>query len=319
MRQAKGQDSIKKGQKDSRVTELYRYRDFLSPVYWSTWLGIGALYLMAWLPVTIRIGLSRVLGRVLYHVVGSRRRIAETNIRLCFSHLSQAEQTALVKETFFSNTLAYFETAYAWCRPAKFITHSIEGLEHIEQAKAKGQGIMMLGGHFAPIDILGALVGEYVEYASVYRKHDNPLFNYFMTKSRERFSPKTIARKDIKGMIREFRSGGTIWYAPDQDYGRKPSIFVPFFGVQTATITMTSKLAQSGNAAVIPLSAHRTEDNKGIVIKFEPPLEIPCGDDVKDAITVNSWLEDRIKEHPAQCLWLHKRFKTRPEGEPSVY
>jgi KDO2-lipid IV(A) lauroyltransferase len=152
----------------------------------------------------------------------------------------------------------------------------------------------------------------------MYRKHDNPLFNYFMTKAREDFCEDTIARKDIKGLMRTLKQGKSVCYAPDQDYGRRASVFVPFFDIPTATITMTSKLAKATKAKVIPVSAYRTADCRGFVLKFEPPM--PIGDDdIADAHAINRWLEARIREHPDQYLWLHKRFKTRPEGEPSLY
>jgi len=319
MRQAREKQSIQKRQKDSRVTEVSRFRDFLMPQYWPTWLGIAGIYCMAWLPIPLRIMLTRGLAGLLYRLVGSRRRVAETNIKLYFPDLDEAAQHQLVKDTFFSNTLNFFETAHAWCRPAQSMHLDVRGLEHLEEAQSSGRGILMLSGHFGPIDIGGALISKYFDYASVYRRHENPLFNYFMTRARERYSKITIARKDMRGLLKELKKGGIIWYAPDQDYGRKASVFVPFFGIQTATITMTSKLAKAGNALVLPVSGYRTADNRGFVVTIEPVLDIPSGDEVDDAHTVNKWLEGKISEHPDQYLWLHKRFKTRPEGEPSVY
>jgi len=320
MRQAKTPPAIKKGQKDSRVTEVQSYLDFLSPRYWGAWLGIAGIYLMAWLPIVIRIQLSKAIAWVLFHAVSSRRKVAQTNIRLCFPNLTSAQQQDLVRQTFFSNTLNFFETAHAWCRPVTSVPFKVEGLEHYQAAVSSGKGVLVLSGHFGPIDILGALLIGKAEFSVVYRKHDNALINYFMTRARERYSKSTIARKDMKGLLRELRKGGAIWYAPDQDYGRKASIFVPFFGVNTATITMTSKLAKAGNATILPVSAYRTSDHRGFVLKIEPPpQDMPSGDEQKDALWINQWLESKIRLHPEQYLWLHKRFKTRPEGEASLY
>ncbi len=319
MGQAKHRPPLKRNQKDSRVTEVQRYRDFLSPRYWPAWFGIGGIYLMAWLPIPVRLGLSRLIAGLLYRLVPSRRKVAQTNIRLCFPELSAVEQHRLVKQTFFSNTLNFFETAHAWCRPVTSVPFHIEGLQHYKDAVASGRGILVLSGHFGPIDILGALLIGICEFSVVYRKHDNALFNYFMTRARERYSKKTLARKDMKGLLRELKQGGAIWYAPDQDYGRKASVFVPFFSIPTATITMTSKLAKMGDAIVLPVSAYRTDDHRGFVLNIEAPVAIPSGDDVADARWINEWLESRIRRHPEQYLWLHKRFKTRPEGEASVY
>lgn len=315
----KGTRSKGQSQKDSRVTDVYQYRDFLAPRYWLTWLGIGSLYVMAWLPIAVRFGLSRLLSRVLYHVASGRRRVAETNIKLCFPHLNPTEQRKLVKDIFYSSTLSFFETAEAWCRSSNLVNYEIRGLEHLKQAREGGRGILLLSGHFGSIDLCGALLKDSLQYATVYRRHDSELFNYFMTRGRERYSTKTIARKDMRGLLRELKTGGVVWYAPDQDYGRKASVFVPFFGVSTATITMTSKVAKASNALVVPLSAYRTDDGRSIVLTFEPPVNIPSGDDVEDARLINRWLEEKIKEHPEQYLWLHKRFKTRPDNEPSFY
>ncbi|ATX75561.1 lipid A biosynthesis lauroyl acyltransferase [Reinekea forsetii] len=319
MRQARNRPIKRKNQKDSRVTEYYRFRDFWAPAFWPTWLGIAGLYLMAWLPVGLRLVISRALAALLYRLVASRRKVAHTNIRLCFPELDAPAQQRLVREVFYANILNFFETAQAWCRPKPRMALQLDGLEHLDQARATGRGVILLGGHFGPLDIAGSLFIEHFEYSLVYRKDDNPLFNYFMTRARERYSTGTIARKDMKGLLRTLKGGGTVWYAPDQDYGPKASVFVPFFGVPTATITMTSKLAQAGNALVLPISAYRRADGRGFVVTIEAPLAIPSGDEVADARTINAWLERRIREHPEQYLWLHKRFKTRPEGEPSVY
>ena len=320
MRQAKPLIPPKKGQKDSRVTELQSYRDFIAPRYWPAWLGIAGIYVMAWLPIALRIQLAKIIAWCLFHAVSSRRKVAQTNIRLCFPDLSSDQQRDLVRQTFFSNTLNFFETAHAWCRPVTSVPFSVEGLEHYHSAAASGHGILVLSGHFGPIDILGALLIGKAEFSVVYRKHDNALFNYFMTRARERYSKSTIARKDMKGLLRELKSGGAIWYAPDQDYGRKASIFVPFFGVNTATITMTSKLAKAGKAIILPVSAYRTADHRGFVLTIEPPpSDMPSGDENADTLWINRWLENKIRQHPEQYLWLHKRFKTRPVGEASLY
>ncbi|WP_320822377.1 lipid A biosynthesis acyltransferase [Reinekea sp.] len=319
MREASNKPVRRKNQKNSRVTEQHRFRDFLAPVFWPTWLAIAGLYLMAWLPVRVRLLVSRGLAHVLYRLVASRRKVAQTNIRLCFPHLDALAQESLVRAVFYSNTLNYFETALAWCRPNHSMQLEVKGLEHLHRAQATGRGVILLSGHFGPIDIAGSLIVDHVALTFVYRKDDNPLFNYFITRARERYCTATLAHKDMKGILRALKGGATLWYAPDQDYGRETSVFVPFFGVPTATLTMTSKLAKAGNALVVPISGYRRADGRGFVATIEAPLDIPSGDEVSDARAINAWLERRIVEHPEQYLWLHKRFKTRPEGEPSVY
>ena len=255
MRQASNKPSQGKNHRDSRVTEQHRFRDFLAPVFWPTWLAIAGLYLMAWLPLRARRLVSWSLARMLYHLVASRRKIAQTNIRLCFPELNASAQQRLVRAVFYSNILNYFETALAWCRPNHSMQLEVKGLEHLRQAQATGRGVLLLSGHFGPIDVVGSLIFDRVDLTFVYRKDDNPLFNYFTTHARERYCTATLAHKDMKGILRALKGGAVVWYAADQDYGREASVFVPFFGVPTATITMTSKLARRAMPWWCPLVA----------------------------------------------------------------
>lgn len=308
-------------QQDSHVTDRYQYSDFLAPRYWGSWLFIGMMHLLGRLPAGARIGLARVLTPVTLKVAASRRRVAERNLALCFPEKTDEQRQYLLRETFFANLLGLLETARAWVGPLAPLQHHVrwEGLEHLDAARDAGQGVLMVGGHFAILDLAGGLFGLIRDYDLVYRKHDDPLLNYFMTRSRERFCGNTLARKDMRGMIRSLKSGRIVWYAPDQDYGRKASTFVPFFNIPTATVTMTSKLAKVTNARVIPVFFYREASNRDYVARFGPPLPIPSGDEDADAAAFNAWLETCVRERPEQYLWLHKRFKTRPEAEPSFY
>ncbi|TXR51489.1 LpxL/LpxP family Kdo(2)-lipid IV(A) lauroyl/palmitoleoyl acyltransferase [Reinekea thalattae] len=307
-------------QKDSHVTDVYRFRDFLAPRYWKTWISIAGLYSIAWLPIGLRSGLSVGLAAILKKIDKRRLRVVQRNLELCFPEKTAQQRAQLLKATYHSYAMTFIETAHAWCRPVRSMHLEIQGREYIDALRSQGRGAILVSGHFAPLDIAAALLGQSdISVQAVYRKDNNPLFNYFMTRARERYAASLVARKDIRGMIKNLKQGGLLWYAPDQDYGRRPSIFVPFFGVQAATITKTSVLAEAGDAAVVPMSAYRTEGGRKIVIRFEAPLNIPSGDERADAICINQWLETRISEHPEQYLWFHKRFKTRPEGEASLY
>lgn len=321
MRQANPSRRKSGRQKDSRVTQRYQYSDFLAPRYWGAWLFIAMMNLLGRIPTGGRIRLARALTPVMLKVAGSRRRVVERNLQLCFPEQTESERKQLTKDTFFANILGFLETARAWVRPLEPLRNHIrwEGVEHLDAARDAGQGVLMVGGHFAMLDLAGGLFGLIKDYDLVYRKHDNPLLNYFMTRSRERFCANTLARKDMRGLIRSLKSGNIVWYAPDQDYGRKASTFVPFFNIPTATVTMTSKLAKVAGARVIPVFFYREASNRDYVVRFGAPLPIPSGDEAADAACFNRWLEECVRERPEQYLWLHKRFKTRPEGEPSVY
>ena len=137
--------------------------------------------------------------------------------------------------------------------------------------------------------------------------------DYVVQRGRERLYEDCFTRKDIRGFIRALKKGGILWYAQDQDFGRKNSVFVDFFGIPTATITATSRIAKAGNAVVLPLTYFRREDNSGYDITVHDALPIPSGDDIEDARLANAFLEQQIRQHPSQYLWLHKRFKTRPD------
>lgn len=317
MRQAK--PSFKKDQKDSRVTEVYQYSDFLAPRFWGTWCGIGLIYVMAWMPWVLKIAFTHLLCALIGKVAKSRVRTLNANINACFADLPDDERQALAKQALYSNVFGFFETAYAWCRGTKGLNVKIEGWEYYEQAKADGRGILVLSGHFSMLDLGAALIGHAIPVGTIYRKLDNPLLNYFMTRSRERYLTYTVARKDMKGMVRRLKNGEAMGYLPDQDFGRKRAIFLPFFGVQTATIVSTTQLASAGDATVLPVSAYRVGKSSTYVLKFHPLLDIPTDDAERDALTWTQWLESTISDYPDQYLWMHKRFKTRPEGEASIY
>lgn len=319
MGQGRTRGRFVKDQKDSQVTDKYRYWHFLGPKFWSTWLAIAGLYVLAWLPWRAKILAAKGLASVVKRVAKSRYRTLQTNIRLCFAHLESEQQNRLIEEALFSNLLGFIETAHAWCRGLSGINVEVEGQEHLNAALKDGRGIIYLTGHWSFLDLGAAIIGTHLSAGTIYRKHDNPLFNYFMTRSRERHLAYTVARKDVKGMIRRLQQGEGLAYMPDQDFGRKRSIFVPFFGVPTATITMTSKLAEAGNAIVLPISGYRKGLSSTYVFRIDPPMAIPSGDEQADAKLWTQWLESCIAQHPDQYLWLHKRFKTRPPGEPSVY
>lgn len=319
MRSAKTKPKFSKNQKDSRVTEVYRYSDFLAPRFWTTWLAIAGLHLLAWLPWRLKIGFARLLCVVIRRFVKSRYNTVVANIRACFPDLSPEKQSQLIDDALFSNAFGLIETAHAWVRGVDGLNIELEGWENYEAAKKDGRGILVFSCHFSMLDLGAAMLGDKIPVGTIYRKHDNPLFNYFMTRSREKFVNFTIARKDVKEMMRRLRSGDNLAYLPDQDFGPKRSIFVPFFGVPAATITMTSQLAKAGNALVLPISAHRVGNTPNYVMTIHPILDIPSGDDIADTLTWVQWLEGCVREHPEQYLWFHKRFKTRPEGEPSIY
>jgi KDO2-lipid IV(A) lauroyltransferase len=295
---------------------------FLHPRYWPLWLGLGLLWLVAQLPYRVLLGLGRGLGALMYRLASSRRKIAARNLQLCFPQMPAAERKALLKENFASTGITFFEMAIAWWWPAERLRRlgSIEGLEHLRQAEAEGQGVILMALHFTTLEMGGGLLGMAQDMYGMYRPHKNPLFDYMQRRGREQRLLGVIGRDDVRGMLKLLRAGGVVWYAPDQDYGAQRSVFVPLFGVPAATVTATSKFARMGRAQVIPFTQERLPNAQGYRLTIHPPLaDFPGESEEADCLRVNQWIEQAITACPEQYLWAHRRFKTRPAGEAKLY
>ncbi|MFC2992515.1 LpxL/LpxP family Kdo(2)-lipid IV(A) lauroyl/palmitoleoyl acyltransferase [Halomonas tibetensis] len=299
-----------------------RRSNFAHPRYWPVWLGIGGMYVAAWLPWRLKLWVGKLVGLVAWRFAGRRRHITETNIRLCFPEKDDAQQARLVRDTFIANGIGIMETATGWCRDPEHLRHRVtfKGQAHMARVQAEGKGALIIGVHFSTLDLGAALHSLYFRADAVQRPHDNPLFARFMGRARDPYFDAIIDRHDLRGVVRRIKSGHGVWYSPDQDFGREASVFAPFFGIPAATVKMTSRIARMTGAPVIPLMFHRNPDNRTYTLEYLPPLDdFPSGDETADATRINAFIEDAIRKHPDQYLWLHRRFKTRPEGEPGFY
>ncbi len=295
---------------------------FLHPRFWLLWLGMALLWLVAQLPYRVLLCLGRALGGVMYRLASSRRKIAARNLELCFPAMPAAERTRLLKENFASTGITFFEMAISWWWPAERLAKlgQVEGLEHIRQAEAQGQGVILMALHFTTLEMGGGLLGLQQDMYGMYRPHKNPLFDYLQRRGREQRLLGVVERDDVRGMLKLLRAGGVIWYAPDQDYGAQRSIFVPLFGVPAATVTATSKFARLGRARVIPFTQVRLADGAGYRLTIHPPLaDFPGESEEADCLRINQWIEQAVSACPEQYLWAHRRFKTRPAGEAKLY
>ncbi|ACO79659.1 lipid A biosynthesis lauroyl acyltransferase [Azotobacter vinelandii CA] len=297
---------------------------FLHPRFWGLWLALGLFWLVAQLPYAWLLRLGRWLGALTYRLAGSRRRIARRNLELCFPELSADERERLLRENFASMGIAFFEMAISWWWPRRRLARlaHVEGLEHLQRAQAEGRGVILMALHFTTLEIGAALLGQRQTIDGMYREHDNPVFDYVQRCGRERHNADATAieREDIRAMLKVLRAGRAIWYAPDQDYGRKQSIFVPLFGIPAATVTATTKFARLGKALVMPFIQTRLADGSGYRLAVHPPLEdFPGESEEADCLRINRWVEQAVRRQPEQYLWAHRRFKSRPDGEPGLY
>ena len=303
------------GKRTNRPTRLS------DPRLYPSWIGVGLFWLVGQLPWNFLLATGRGLGHLAWRLAKRRSHIARTNIRLCFPELTPEEQENLARRSVISTGEAILEMA------GSFSNHRIDldkrlvikGMEHIERARADGKGVLLLGMHFNSLDVGSRLLGYLMDFYAVYRPNDNLVIDRLINQGRGNYLKGNVPRSDIRQMIRLLRNGEVLWYAPDQDYGIAHAVFVPFFGIPAATITATSRIARMGKARVIPTAHYRLPGGR-YQIEFGPPLEnFPSGDDEADTARINRTIEHYVRKHPEQYLWVHKRFKHQPAGQPKRY
>lgn len=294
----------------------------LHPRYWPTWMAVALLWLIIQLPYRTVFHLGRWLGRVLLRTSKRRRHIAEVNLNLCFPHLSSQQRNDLLMRNFESTALAVFETAMSWWWPRWRLRRlvTIEGLEHLKDQEQRG--VILLSMHFTTLEIGAGLLSMHYGIDGLHRRHQNAVLDYLQQRGRERHNTqgRTIARGDIRSMLKALRQHRTVWFAPDQDMGRKHAVFVPFFGKPAATVTTTATLAALTGAAVVPFTQTRRDDARGYHLTIHPPLpHFPAGDERLDAYRINNFIEAQVRRQPEQYLWVHRRFKTTANNAASPY
>ncbi|MBW5820444.1 Kdo(2)-lipid IV(A) acyltransferase [Yersinia enterocolitica] len=301
-------------------------RSLLHPRYWLTWLGLGILYLLVLLPYPVIYAMGTSLGRFSMRFLKRRKRITQRNLELCFPDMPKSERDELLLKNFESVGMGLFETGMAWFWPNWRIERwcSVSGLEHIQKARDEGKGILLIGLHFLTLELGARILGTYHSSnpgIGIYRPHDNKAMDWIQIWGRLRSNKAMLNRKDLKGMIRSLKQGEAIWYAPDHDYGPRSSVFVPLFAVdQAATTTGTYLLVRMGKPAIIPFTPRRLPDGKGYQVLLQPAVEnFPLDSEVEAAAFMNKVVEKEIERATDQYMWLHRRFKTRPEGAPSLY
>jgi Kdo2-lipid IVA lauroyltransferase/acyltransferase len=284
--------------------------------------GLGLLWLFHWLPLGVQASVGNAVGQLAAVLARPRRKVVERNLTLCFPELNQAQHADLVKRHFKAATRSLLEHGLLFWAPRQRIEKLIrlEGLEHLENLR--GKPVILLAPHFVGLDMGGVRLTTVTTAASIYTRQRSKVADHYLRHARSRFSQSVLASRHdgIRPLIKIIRSGLPFYYLPDQDQGRKESIFVPFFGIQTATVSAMSRLAKVTGASVVPLVTRQLPGNQGYEARFYPAWDnYPTNDVAADTARMNRFIEDRVREMPEQYLWLHRRFKTRPEGEPSLY
>ena len=294
--------------------------NFFHPKYFPTWILVFLMRLSVFLPFSTQVFFGKIIGKFLYPIMSELRKVAYTNISNCFPEKRQSQVTTMVKRNFEAVGISFFETANAYYASDNKIkkTLTIENEYFFNNALKKEGGIILLCSHFMPL-MLGsrALLIKH-KIANVYRPQNNKMFDQIMVNGYQKNGAVMIKNTDTRSIVKALSNSLPIWYAPDQDLGINNSIFAPLFGIQTATASATARLAKNNNTRVIPYSFVRTD--QGYKMTFQEPLDnYPSGDAFNDAKRTNQILEKQILKNPEQYLWIHRRFKTRPEGESDLY
>lgn len=288
-----------------------------------TRISIFLIWLLHFLPLPLQAKVGNALGMLLYWLAGERRFVAMTNLRLCFPELPEAERRVLARKTFQAFARSFLERGILWWSPASRIQGytRVEGLEHYTAAQARGP-VILLAPHFVALDVGGSWLTQHVDLVSVYSSQKNPLFHKMLLRGRSRFGRQKlyVRQQGLRPVIKAMRERLPFYYLPDQDLATRDGIFVPFFGVLAATLTTVPRLAGMTGAQVVPCISKLLPGGKGYEVRFYPAWEnYPTGDLVTDTRRMNEFIEERVCEMPEQYFWLHKRFKTRPEGEEKFY
>ena len=287
----------------------------LGPRHWPAWLGIGLAALLARLPWSLQRVLGRGIGRLLMGLFGSRRRVAARNIALCFPELDATAQARLLRESFAELGIGLFEFARAWWGSVAPMRGkvTVEGLEHLEAARAGGRGVIIISGHFVTLELAARLMCDHAPLAGMYRPHDGAVMEWAVQRGRLRYATAMFTREELRPALRHLKQGGLLWFAPDQDTRRGDSVFVPFFGRPAYSLTSTHQLARLSGAAVLGF-AHVRHDDGSYTLRLTPALEeFPSSDATADTARVMAAIEAMIRAAPTQYLWIHRRFKRQPE------
>lgn len=287
-------------------------------------LMLGLMWLLHWLPLPLLGRFGAAIGSLLFATLRSRRHIALTNLRLTMPELTEDERVDIARRHFQAYSRSVWERAILWWAPEARLRRliQIEPNGVIPVAEMTSKPTILLCPHFVCLDVAGAAIAMEASASSMYVTQKNAAFDQVLRAGRARFKPvKLFTRQDgIKPILRALRDKLPYFMLPDMDFGEKDAEFVPFFGIQAATLTATARIAATTGAQVMPVIATFLPNYQGWRVKFYPVWDNYPGEDMVAATRrMNEFIEERVREAPAEYFWTHKRFKTRPNGEPSLY
>ena len=286
------------------------------------YLALGIFWLMHWLPLPVLRASAGVFGHLLFYCARSRKHVGRVNLRLCFPAATEAWREALLRRHFVLFTQAAFDRAKMFWSPLATITDMTRIIGMDELLRLEGEPVILMGIHNVGLEFGGVGIALRLQtpLSLIYSVQSNPVINKAMVKGRGRFNHSILFERQhpLRGVVKTLRQGHPLCYFPDQDFGPRDSIFLPFFGVPAATITGTSRLARMAGARIVPVVTRLTP--RGYDIELFPAWEnFPSDSLAADALRINAFIEEQVLQAPEQYFWLHKRFKTRPPGEADFY
>ncbi len=287
------------------------------------WLGFGVLKLFTYLPVSWSFFLGSKLGWLIYQLTTSRKRIAYINLKQAYPNYTEQQIEQLNLACFRSLGISIFETGHAWFGKTEKLKNNctIEGLHYLHHAMQKGNGVILLTGHFTTLDIGARMIGFYAApYNGVYKKAHNPLFNAMMEHCRAHYGDELIENKNVRAVIRGLKKGHSTWFAPDQDFADQDIVFTPYLGGIASTLTATTKMVKMTSATIVPFYPVRLEKTSAYKIVVLPPLDNFPSDNIEnDSARINQSIETMVYANAEQYGWMHKRFKTTADRNNNFY